>query len=186
MKNLLIMGVLGLLLFSACGGGSIDYQSVEKNEQAVQAANDRLQLGPFSLAVPANWIKELPASSMRLCQYYVKGHPEVKLVGFYFGNRPEMANDNINRWKGQFSELNQFKEHQLDYRDHKLIAIRGTFKKTVSPMAQEYTEAKDYMMFASIIPTAEGPYFFKMVGPEKVVSAELNRVMHFMNSYQAN
>ena len=66
-----------------------------------------------------------------------------------------------------------------------LVTIKGTFKKKPFPMAQEFTEEADYMTIASIVPSNEGPYFFKLVGPADKVQKELKNFKFFMNSYKA-
>ncbi len=95
-----------------------------------------------------------------------------------------MVDENIERWKQEFTRVDDIE--RMNYAGDKitLAIITGTFKKKAFPMAQDYTEEAGYMTIASIIPSNEGPYFFKLVGPEVKVQKQLSNFKLFMKSYQ--
>jgi hypothetical protein len=154
-------------------------------ESKVKMDGNKLSLADFTMVVPDGWVNEEPTSSMRLVQFHPEGDEKLKIIGFYFGNQPNMVRANIDRWKGQFVGVDNFAENTIND-DINFVKITGTFKKTSRPMdmASEFEEAENYMMLAAIVPSNEGPYYFKAVGPTKVMEAQTEKFKSFLASYK--
>lgn len=114
---------------------------------------------------------------MRQATYQADGADgPVEIAVFYFGaGQGGDVEANIARWVGQFQDVPeggvQRREEELNglRRTHVEVA-RGTFASSMPggpPSAQS-----DWGMSASIVETANGPYFFKMTGPAGSVAAQ--------------
>lgn len=153
-------------------------------QKQVKIENGRIHMADFSMEIPSGWKNQDVQSSMRLTKFVPDSDPKLEIIGFYFGDQPNMVEGNINRWKGQFSNVADFNKEQVANDQVTYVRINGTFKKKPFPMAQEYKEVEDYMMLASIIPSSEGPYFFKVTGPKASLEKEIENFKSFMDSYR--
>lgn len=153
------------------------------NETSSANESEYLNLSDFKLEIPVGWIKEEPESQMRVVQYALEDHPDLKVIGFYFGQQEEMREQNINRWKKEFTVLDNDEIITAKSEELTLIKLQGTFKLKPFPMAQEFEEVPDYMTLAAIVPSEEGPYFFKLVGPVSKIQDQVEDFKSFINSY---
>ncbi len=157
----------------------------EKEEKVIENKGDEIAFANFTLQKPKDWITQQPSSQMRLIEFVTPKSPENPVVGFYFGNRDEMVNANIQRWRGQFAEEDAFNEKEFD-NGQVFVEIAGTYKLKPFPMAQEFEEAEGYKMLAAIIPSNQGPYFFKVTAPEKQMDMLKPEFLDFLKSYEQN
>ena len=186
MMRYLLIVVAATFFFTSCNNSNrpekIEMKS-DKPEQkaATQKGSDLLQLAEFTMKIPDSWEKAQPSSEMRMLEFNV---PEAKsnIAGFYFGQREEMVEANINRWRGQYKKEKSFDRETYD-QGQIFVRIAGTYKKKPFPMAQEFTETPGYMALAAIVPSSQGPYFFKMVGEKENVSKVEEEFIGFIRSY---
>ena len=187
MKKLTVILVLALFAFS-CGEGDIseevDVPESIENTPTPDKTQNVLALANFTMKVPSEWRSEKPDFNMRIVQYAPTRDTLVKITGFYFGDQPNMVRANIERWKNQFVTVDNFAEETLDS-EINFVKITGTYMKKDRPMAQEFDEAEDYVMLAAIVPSNEGPYYFKAVGPKEVMEDEIPVFKKFLKSYTA-
>ena len=146
------------------------------------------QPGKLSWTVPATWIEEQPANSMRFAQYRVPGAAgDGECVVFYFG--PGQGGDpisNANRWAGQFSqpdgrptaEVMQIVELETTRVAVHLIEITGTYDGGMSSIE----ELPAAMLLGGIAQGSDAPWFFKFIGPEETVRAERAAFIAMMES----
>lgn len=193
MRNLYFIFLLALLIVSCNKNSEEDAQKKAETTKKIESEilgqivlqNDSvLKIADFQMNIPKNWINEEPSSEMRIVQYALKEDENVKILGFYFGDRPEMAEANIDRWKAEFTKTDDFKTEELANGKIKFVLISGTYKKKPFPMSQDFTETPDYMTVAAIVPSGNGPYFFKAVGPKKTIENDLPNFRAFLSSYQ--
>lgn len=181
-----ILGIL--LLMFGCSGQKTEQAQQETAQTQTQAAHagdsGMIQFADFKMAIPDNWVAEAPSSNMRLVQYHLAADSTLQVVGFYFGDQPDMVEANINRWENEFTEIEEEKEYELDNENLTFVSFTGTFKLKPFPMAQDFTEAPDYMTLAAIVSSNEGPYFFKLVGPKETVEKEIDSFKLFLESYE--
>lgn len=204
MKKLLLLFVLAFALF-ACNKSEESEEVMEQGSQGmpmdmnhgmgggeaadspakVQIDGKTLKLANFTMEIPETWKSIAPASSMRLVQFAPDSDPSIEIIGFYFGNQENMVKANIDRWKGQFASVENFAEKTLND-EINFVKITGTFKNSDSPMdmASSFTEAPGYIMLAAILPSNEGPYFFKTVAPKDKMDAEEENFVNFLKSYK--
>lgn len=165
-----------------------DMESMGKNmgqaTNTVNITDGRIFLGNFSLKVPDEWAEQQPSSNMRIIEFVPKSNEELVIAGFYFGNNPSMIEGNIERWEKEFVKLDNSKEEAMADGKITYVQLEGTYKLKPAPMAQQFKETPDYMTLACIIPTEQGPYFFKVFGPKNELSKEINNFKSFLDSYR--
>ena len=181
-----VLTIITLTFFMmSCGNNNrpekIEMKPGEKKEQVANQSSNTLKLAEFTMTIPNAWKKAKPSSEMRMLEFNV---PEAKsnIAGFYFGQREEMVEANIKRWRGQFADEKSFDRETYD-QGQIFVRIAGTYKKKPFPMAQEFTETPGYMTLAAIVPSNQGPYFFKMVGEKENVSKVEEEFIGFLKSY---
>jgi hypothetical protein len=198
---------LGLLTMSlAFVGCSKEPEAQSENEQASSApglsivpshsaAGGEKTIGPFKVALPAGWVEQTPASNMRKAQFSlpkVEGDPEdAELVAFYFGQgQGGSVEANIDRWIGQISQPDGSSSKEKAKTSNRevagmkvtLVDVSGTYSNTIMGNS---SPKPGYRMIAAVIETTEGPWFFKLVGPEKTVSKWSGSFDQFVNSLKS-
>jgi hypothetical protein len=149
-------------------------------------------LGPFKVIVPEGWMEESPSSAMRKAQYRlpkIEGDTEDgELIAFYFGQgQGGSVEANIDRWIGQISqpggspskEKAKTTNREVAGMKVTLVDVSGTYTNAMMGNSSPRT---GYRMLAAVIETGEGPWFFKLVGPEKTVAKWSGSFDQFINS----
>lgn len=142
---------------------------------------------------PAGWASET-AMAPRVAQYAIppaEGDKEgAQLIVFHFGpGQGGDAQSNIQRWAGWFeeepgkkievpkaevSEVNGMKLHRVD--------LKGTYvaqKSIIDPGQGKFNEP-NYRMVGAILESPQGSYFFRFVGPEKTVAANVEKFDEYL------
>jgi hypothetical protein len=168
------------------GGGGADPHggmmgAGEKGALPTKGADGRNVVGPLSLAIPAGWEARPTSSGMRAAEWTVpavKGSEAAELVAFYFGNSGAgSVDDNIARWADQFQGPDgapaQPKKSTRTVAGMAvtLVELEGHYVAAMQPGSAEKADKPDHMMLAAIIETSAGPYYYKLTGPKKTVSA---------------
>lgn len=160
-------------------------QELAGEAEEIKEEDGKLHLADFTLKIPDTWKGIKPTSSMRLREYVIDETYDAYTVKvFYFGNQPSMVTGNIDRWKAEYTDMKDFEE--LKTKNDKLtaVAISGTFKLKPFPMAQEFTPTENYKTLAAIVSTNEGPYFFKIEGPQDIIDKHQEEFLAFVNSHE--
>lgn len=133
----------------------------------------------FKIEPPKEWVaKPVPASGVRKAQYELpaadKTGAAAEFTVYFFGKgqggSPEA---NLERWHQQFrkpdgmkdSEFSQTSKQVVDDMKVTILEVRGEYLGNVVPGVPESAAQKDHVMFAAIIETSGGNYFFKCLGP---------------------
>ncbi len=164
-------------------GGMDALNELSEEMPPIDPNNPLLELSNITMTAPDSWVRENPTSSMRVVQYSLKSSPESQVVGFFFGQQ-DMIKENIDRWKGEFSELKDVKQEQMMKGEIELITLKGIFKVKHFAMAEESKPTPGYMVLAAIVKSADGPYYFKVAAPEEVLNKEIDSFKKFLNSYK--
>lgn len=157
----------------------------EPNKEALEESKSEylLELANFTMSIPEGWKQEAPSSRMRVAQLYIEEASNNKITVFFFGSQ-EMVDENIQRWREQFTREDDFKEMTLTNNSISAVKIIGTFKKKDFPMATDYTETPGYGTLAAIVPSNMGPYYFKLSAPKEIIEAEEASFIEMMNSFK--
>jgi gluconolactonase len=143
--------------------------------------------GGLVLHLPSSWKKEQPKSRMRLMQFSVpamegdKENAELSVFSFPGGGS---VPQNIKRWIDQFAPANRevsLFQGKTKEGQYVLADISGTYKKPIGPpIAGRTKEVPGSRVLAVILTGPEGPegkvYYLKLVGPDKTVAAESQRL----------
>jgi hypothetical protein len=154
-----------------------------------------LDLGAVRLQADAGWRSTTPSSQMRKAQFTLpraaNDAEDAELVVFYFGQgQGGSVEANLQRWYGQFSqpdssssaEKAKVSREVVDGLDLTSVDLSGTFVAPTMPGNDEHYNKPSYRMLAAVLETSEGPYFFKLVGPEQTIAHWEKSFHRFMKS----
>lgn len=162
-------------------------------------AGTMVNLDGLKSTAPAGWKMEEPTAQQKNFRKYqfriakADGDKEdAEVVVFFFGPGGGGGKEaNLQRWKGQFkapageqAKLDEFKAGdvavtQLDVKGIYLFKVGGPF----NPNAK--TEEKpDYRMLGVIFESKNGPYFMRLLGPEKTVTGHKNEFDDWLKSFK--
>ncbi|MFQ5706961.1 MAG: hypothetical protein ACE5HO_05890 [bacterium] len=188
MKTILLAGALFLF---ACGTNT---KQEGKNESPeVQSG---LSAKKLTWQAPQGWVTETPTSSMRMAQYSlprVDGDPEDASVAvFYFHGQGGSVEANLQRWYGQFVQPDgrssqvaaEVSKSTVNDLQQTTVDISGTYLFRLTPMAPTSTEKPHFRMLAAVVESSMGPYFVKMVGPEKTIKNWQQSFFEFMKTFK--
>ncbi len=153
--------------------------------------------GALKYDVPNEWQPQQVTSAMRKAQF---GLPKVEgdsedgqLIVFYFGrNEGGDVRSNLDRWKTMFTTadgapvpddkvaVEQFEANGLKVT---LLDIAGRYADRTMSIGQapDPTEV-EYRMFASVVETPDGPWFFKAVGPSATMASHRDGMVKLLKS----
>jgi hypothetical protein len=155
-------------------------------------ADGRTQLGPFTLQVPADWTEKPSTSGMRAAQYQLPAPPggEAEVVVYYFGERG--AGDvqaNVDRWVNQFKQpddkpskdVAKIEKAQLAGQESTLVSVSGRYVASAMPGGPAQ-DKPDQSLFAAIVPSPKGPYYFRLIGSKAAVEAQTGPFRKMLDS----
>ncbi len=178
-----VLGMVLCTLFVARGGTADDHTK--------QVTADRL-----SFRVPADWIQQTPASSMRKAQFEIPAKNDDKeaasLVVYYFGpNQGGSVEANLKRWEQQFevpegtslAEVKKVEEKRLAGLNVTILELAGTYVAPLSPRNPNVRHNKpNFRLFAAVVETVDGPFFFKIIGPAQTMDQQRGQYMQLIDS----
>ena len=159
--------------------------------------NTAFQKSSLKFTVPSGWIEEERTSSMRVAQYRLtraEGDTENgSVVLYYFGQgQGGSVAANIERWIGQMKQTDGktskevAKEEHFDVKGLKVttVDIAGTYVAETTPGSGTFENKPGYRLLAAVVETPNGPYFLKLVGPEKTVARWNESFFGFLKSFE--
>jgi len=147
----------------------------------------------LTFTAPAGWKTVPTSSSMRVAQYALPraagDAQDAELVVYYFGGQGGSLDANIERWVGQMQQPGGRPPGAVK-RDSRtinglkvtLVDLSGTYVAEMSPGSGQLHDNPGFRMRAGYIETAMGPYFIKLVGPSKTISAHDKQFETFLSS----
>ena len=156
-----------------------------------------VQQNSLKFTVPAGWVEEERASSMRVAQYRlpkVAGDTEdASIVLYYFGQgQGGSTAANIERWVSQIQQADgsaskdKAKQENLDVNGLKVatVDVSGTYVAETAPGSGTLLNKPGYRLRAAVVETPKGSYFVKLVGPEKTVTQWNDSFMNYVRSFE--
>jgi hypothetical protein len=147
--------------------------------------------------VPAGWVDEERASSMRVAQYRLPKAPgdaeDASVVLYYFGQgQGGSTAANIERWVSQIKQADgsaskdKAKEENFEANGLKIatVDISGTYVAETTPGSGTVQNKPGYRLRAAVIETPKGSYFVKLVGPEKTVTQWSDSFLSYLRSFE--
>ena len=183
-----LIPILLLSLAAACG---------QKQEPAKLA--DKEPLPDFSRLVwsaPEGWVEERPTSGMRLSQYRLaRAEGDAEDAVCYVSHFPGGGGSveaNLHRWYDQFvqpdgrpssavARVNKSEHHGLQ---QTTVDLSGTFQQSTTPMGPVSEEKLGFRMLGAVVETPAGPWFVKLIGPERTVARWEKSFYEFMTSFR--
>lgn len=158
----------------------------------------RIEADGLSFAVPSDWVEEQPTSMMRKAQLQIPAmSPDTEaasLVVYYFGqNQGGSVEANLKRWEGQFAVPAALPPAEAKQVAHKSVAgmelttleLAGTYIAPLSPRTPNQRHNKpNYRLFAAVVTTPNGNFFFKSVGPTHTMAQSREYFGHMIDSLQ--
>lgn len=149
--------------------------------------------GGVAWKVPRSFENRPVSSAMRAAQYEIegaKGKPSATLVVYYFGpGQGGGVQANIDRWVGQFQtpagskpKIEKRTVHGLPV---SVVDVTGTYQAMQMPGAPSSGPQAAQRLLGAIVEGPKGPVFFKLVGPEPVVSKAASGFDHLIASLHA-
>jgi hypothetical protein len=128
---------------------------------------------------PPSWTKGTPKSSMRAAEYAVPhaaGDTEdAECVVYHFGaGQGGSADDNIARWKGQFTDGTPPAVQTKEVAGMKVtrLELSGTYSGGMpAPGQAPAGPKKNQRMVAAVVEAPAGSWFFKLTGSDATVKA---------------
>lgn len=174
------------VLWALCG--CLLWASLEAGSSlAAEGPADRtIKAGSFSLTAPEAWKREKPRSRIIEHEFSVpavEGEEGSGRITMMFSGGS--LDDNIDRWKGQFKQIDKAKEvekHKIADLDIHLVDLTGTFVDKPAPVAPG-VDREGYRMLGAIIEMDKGKsYFVKFYGPKKTVAAHADEFKKLLDS----
>ena len=192
--------VVVVTLLINCAGESASNLGTKSAAPVSSSTSDKgKNLGPFIFQIPAGWIETQPSSRMRKAQFTLPrsddDSEDGELTVFYFGTGQGGSTEaNINRWIGQISQpdgsssrakarvirgdVSGFKMTQVD--------VSGTLQASRMPGVSQRPARSGYRLLGVVLESSEGPWFFKLVGPEKTIGRWAGSFQKFIESAKIN
>jgi hypothetical protein len=174
-------------------------------ESPVGAADDKgtvVELGGLKSKVPANWkSEEVPEKyrQMRVMQFQIPktgdDKTDAQLIIFYFGEGGGGdIEGNINRWKGMFDppegkkidDVSKVEKLKAGDVSATYLDVQGTYKERFPPFDPnaKITKRPDYRLLGVIFECKKGPYYIRMIGPNKTVESNKKGLEEWVKAFK--
>ncbi len=190
-----------LILLTGCGNQNSESVSVSSTSskpqpqttQKLGGSGGEKVFGLFRVVIPSGWKEQTPTSSMRKAQYALPSPGgDAELAVFNFPGQGGSVGANIDRWIGQFTQPDgssskakaKTRQKQVSGLQVTILDLSGTYTGGMMPGMSGGTANSGYRMIAAVVETTEGPWFFKLVGPEKTVAEWLASMDQMLDSLQ--
>ncbi|WP_437595205.1 hypothetical protein WMF28_21900 [Sorangium sp. So ce590] len=145
--------------------------------QAAPAGGQQAAAGELAWDAPASFESAPNPNSMRKATYKIKrAAGDTEDAELSISQAGGSVDANITRWVGQFSQKSDDspKRTELKVKDIKVtvVEVKGTFAGSGMPGMPAQDPKSSYAMLGAIAEMPSGdPWFLKMTGPEKTVTA---------------
>ena len=145
---------------------------------------------------PAAWQPKAVTSMMRVAEFVLPkaagDSEDASLVVYFFGGTGGTVQANLDRWLGQLTQPDGRQTKDVATTSSRLINglsvtqldVTGTFVAEVTPGSTERFNKPGFRMRTAVVQTAGGPYFIKLVGPNKSVTRWDKEFEAFLQSVQ--
>jgi hypothetical protein len=176
MRNLFL---LVFVLVLGCNSNPKKDEQVKENVITTPKM-ENLPAGEVTFIAPDGWLAEVPSNPMRKSQYRLPGpEGDAELAVFNFPGTGGTVDANLDRWYGQFKQSDGGNTKDKVVSETKevnglkvtVVYVTGIYLKPrdSSMMGGPVDEMANYAMRAAIVETANGPWFYKAVGPQRTI-----------------
>ena len=152
---------------------------------SVAAADDKgtlVGIDGLSSKTPGEWKEVQTDGQMRVKQFTLPkaagDKSDAELIIYFFGTGGGGGvKANVDRWKGQFQppegkkidDVTKVEEFKVGSVPVTYVDVQGTYLFKARPMDSRVEPRPNHRMLAVVFESPKGPYYFKLVGPEKTV-----------------
>lgn len=154
--------------------------------------------GSLTYQTPKSWQSEPVASSMRKAQFLLPRAEgdgmDGQLIVYYFGRgEGGTVEANLARWKGMFKtteggpvpdESVNTDRFEVDGLKVTTLDVSGRYHDPMMGPTRSPDATQDARMFAAVVETPEGPWFFKAVGPVATMDRHESAFKKFVRSVE--
>jgi hypothetical protein len=160
----------------------------------LSAAVIDLSAAGLTYTAPAAWKPVATSSSMRVAQFAVPraagDGQDAEFVLYYFGGAGGTIEANIDRWVGQMQQPDGRPSSAVTKRQSRtinglkvtIVDVPGTYIAEVTPGSPQRHNSPGFHLRTAVIETSNGPYFIKLTGPAKTISASEKSFEAFLAS----
>ncbi len=150
--------------------------------------------GRLTFDAPAAWRTRPAASSMRVAEFVIPraegDNEDGELIVYYFGAGAGTVDANIDRWIGQIQQPDGSSTKDAARRSSQtvnglkvtMIDAAGTYVAEMRPGATERFNKPGFRLRAAVVETPGGPYYIKLTGPARTITAADPAVTAFLGS----
>ena len=179
--------VAGVILVQLVSRGQPEPGTAEEKKTVIknEVTPNSTRIGNLSANVPDTWTGIRPSSSMRLMEFRLGVAADDATLAI-FKNIGGTIDNNLARWSSQFgyslsdSEVN-IRAEVINGMQVNIISILGTYTNTMA--FSDATQPKpNYRLLGAIADTPDGLYYFKLTGPNTVITGRLEEFTLFIQS----
>lgn len=158
-------------------------------------AEGNIDLGAMTVRVPDAWTFVKPRALMRRAQFDVPGNSgSAEAIVFFVGKLGAGPVDaNIDRWIRQFTNDDGTAVVDVAPTNRKIagfdvvdLEVAGNYSGGMTPAGTPGPAEPDQRLIASIVSTPDGPYYIRLLGPDKTVAANKAALEAMLQSMQPN
>ena len=163
-------------------GGTAEETKTGINNSATSSSTT---IGNLLANVPDSWMGIRPSSSMRLMEFRLGLVTDDATLAI-FKNIGGSIDDNLERWSSQFgyllsdSEVN-IRTENINGMQVSIISIIGTYTNRMA-FSKPTQPKPNYRLLGAIADTRDGLYYFKLTGPNIVITGKIEEFTRFIKS----
>ena len=183
--------VAGVILVQLVSRGQPETGTAEETKTEIknEVNSNSIRIGNLLANVPDTWMGIRPSSSMRLREFRLGVAADDATLAI-FKNIGGTIDNNLERWSGQFgyslsdSEVN-IRAENINGMQITIISIIGTYTNRMT--FSKPTQPKiNYRLLGAIADTWDGLYYFKLTGPNTVITSKIEEFTRFIQSLRYN
>jgi len=179
--------VAGVILVQLVSRGQPSAGTVEEIKTGINnsVTFSSTKIGNLLANVPDSWMGIRPSSSMRLMEFRLGLVTDDATLAI-FKNIGGSIDDNLERWSGQFgyllsdSEVN-IRAENINGMKVSIISIIGTYTNRMA-FSKPTQPKQNYRLLGAIADTRDGLYYFKLTGPNTVITGKIEEFTRFIKS----
>ena len=179
--------VSGVLLVQLVSRGQPSAGTAKETKTGINnsATSSSTRIGNLLANVPDSWMGIRPSSSLRLMEFRLGLVTDDATLAI-FKNIGGSIDDNLERWSGQFgyllsdSEVN-IRTENINGMQVSIISIIGTYTNRMA-FSKPTQPKPNYRLLGAIVDTRDGLYYFKLTGPNTVITGKIEEFTRFIKS----
>ena len=179
--------VSGVILVQLVSRGQPSAGTAKETKTGINnsTTSSSTRIGNLLANVPDSWKGIRPSSSLRLMEFRLGLVTDDATLAI-FKNIGGSIDDNLERWSGQFgyllsdSEVN-IRTENINGMQVSIISIIGTYTNRMA-FSKPTQPKQNYRLLGAIVDTRDGLYYFKLTGPNTVITGKIEEFTRFIKS----